>query len=141
VVAGVTSVFNERWLRHFMDHATIAASMSKDPYTKVGCVLAKSRKKWCEGYNGPPYKMDREEKNRRSIHAEVNAILHATFETEGSIMVVTHHPCHACAIVIAQAGVERVYYSEYPEHNEWRASCGRAKVYLEECGVQVVKLC
>jgi len=46
----------------------------------------------------------------RSIHAEINAILHAS--GPGITLYCTHAPCYRCAQVIIQVGVQRVVYAQ-----------------------------
>ena len=43
-----------------------------------------------------------------AIHAELNALLHATRDTPGSTLYITDEPCHECRRSIAAAGVARV---------------------------------
>ena len=49
------------------------------------------------------------------IHAERNALDKITQSTEssaGATMFVTHSPCSACAVSIANVGIKAVYYSK-----------------------------
>lgn len=123
-----------------MAEARLISGMSKDEYTKVGAVLVKSKTQFVKGYNGTPRRMpdevvDRAEKNNRTIHAEVNAILMAPFDTAGTVMFVTHHPCDQCAIILIQSGVREVYWHDFPTHGEWEERCSRAADYMRKSGV------
>jgi dCMP deaminase len=50
----------------------------------------------------------REEKYKRVLHAEENAIYNATKDTEGATAFVTHPPCLHCCHVLSQNGIIRV---------------------------------
>lgn len=91
---------------------------SKDPKTKVGCIIVKG-KKLSYGYNGfptgveeTPEKWERPLKYEYSIHAEKNAIINCPFDTDGSVLYCTHKPCHRCLGAIINAGIKEVFYLE-----------------------------
>jgi deoxycytidylate deaminase len=46
----------------------------------------------------------------RTLHAEENAILNATFELKGSTLYTIDFPCYNCAKKIAAVGIDQVYY-------------------------------
>ena len=105
------------WDRRFLDLAAEIGSWSKDPSTKVGCVIVDElRRPLSFGYNGFPRGVadtkeawtDHALKHKLVIHAEWNAILNATADLTGSTVYVTQHPCIRCAVVLQQAGVDRV---------------------------------
>jgi dCMP deaminase len=105
------------WDRRFLDLAAHVAQWSKDASTKVGAVITDSRKRIVSiGFNGYPANVDdskvpsREEKLRRTIHAERNAILFAVRDLAGCTIYVTHHPCAGCMATIIQAGIMRVVF-------------------------------
>ena len=70
------------WDRKFIEMAVLVSSWSKDPSTKVGCVIADSdHAQLSEGFNGFPRGIaddarlhEREVKYRLIVHAEANAI-------------------------------------------------------------------
>lgn len=102
------------WEQKFFDLADHIASWSKDPSTKVGCVLVDSKFRVIGlGYNGFPRYVndsksrldDRPTKLLYTQHAEANAILNAVANTEGARAYVTHHPCSHCAGMMIQAGI------------------------------------
>lgn len=116
---GSLHVKTARWREHLMGFAAHAATMSKDPSTKVGCIIAgPNREIRSTGYNGLPRKvqdlperMERPAKYLWTSHAEENAIAHAArvgVSLDGCIMFVTHHPCSRCARCIIQAGILEV---------------------------------
>lgn len=112
---------NQRsWEKHFMDMATLAATMSKDS-TKVGAVLVGPEKEIrLTGFNGPPKgvldspdRFERPKKYLFASHAEQNLIAFAAREgirTKDCVVYVTHMPCSACARSLIQAGIKAVIY-------------------------------
>lgn len=112
-----TTSITSAWDARFIELATHVANWSKDPSTKVGCVLVDDlRRVVGMGYNGFPRKVqdtleryeDRPTKYLMVQHAEANAILNAVARTEGTTAYVTHHPCANCAGLLIQAGIKRV---------------------------------
>ena len=111
--------FLSKWDRRFLRIAEEVRQWSKDPGTKVGCVLVKDRRILSTGYNGFPPSIsddlsrysDREFKLRITIHAEKNAILNAAkngTKVEDSTLYVTFPPCSQCASAVIQAGISHV---------------------------------
>lgn len=101
----------------FMALAQLISSWSKDPRTKVGCVIVRpDRTIASTGFNGFPRKLyddpklleDRKTKHRLMIHAEQNALLFARERLDGYTLYVTIPPCPSCAVTIIQAGISRV---------------------------------
>jgi dCMP deaminase len=102
-----------------MDMATLVAQRSKDPSTKVGCVVVSEDKIVVStGYNGLPRgvedkaeRMERPAKYLWTSHAEENAVAQAArvgAKLKGGTAFVTHHPCSRCARSLIQAGITRV---------------------------------
>jgi dCMP deaminase len=103
-----------------MELAHKTALRSKDPTTKVGCIMTSSDKVIvASGYNGIPQgvadlpeRMERPAKYLWTAHAEENAVALAarvgTSLRDGSAYV-THHPCSRCARSLIQAGIKVVY--------------------------------
>jgi dCMP deaminase len=109
-----------KWDDYFMEMAWLVATKSKDPSTKVGCVITgPGNEVRGTGYNGLPRRvadlperMERPAKYLWTSHAEENAIAHAArvgIATEGCTIYVTHAPCSRCTRMLIQAGIERVY--------------------------------
>ena len=106
------------WDYRFLDMAAMVASWSKDPSTKVGAVIvAPDRTVVSLGYNGFPRGMrdslelylDRDEKLKRVVHAEMNAILTARRDlTDCTLYTWPFLPCNQCASMIMQTGITRV---------------------------------
>jgi dCMP deaminase len=136
------------WDARFMRLALEVASWSKDPSTKVGCVLVKDKKVVSTGYNGFPKNLsddlerlvNREEKYEITVHAEVNAVTTAALHgvsTEGCAAYVTFNPCSRCAAVLINAGINAVYSyagAEIPER--WLVNFILASKILAEAGVE-----
>ena len=112
---------------HWMRIAFCYSLLSKDPRTKVGCVIVSpDERKLSGGYNGfargmpetsslwqPPEKYD------RVIHAELNAILNCPFDTSGCACFCTHQPCHVCVQHLINARVSHLFYC-HPYLNQKR---------------------
>lgn len=91
----------------------------------VGAVLVKDGRTISTGYNGAPAGFphctpdicNEDHSCKRTIHAEMNAILFAGkygISTEGSELFTTHAPCLECAKAMVNAGISQVFYeSEY----------------------------
>lgn len=112
----------EKWHVRFLRLAEEVASWSKDPSTKVGCVLVRDRRIVSTGFNGFPKNLsdsfdrliDREQKYEMTVHAEVNAVTTAALHgvsTENCTAYVTFSPCSRCAAVLINAGITAVYVS------------------------------
>jgi dCMP deaminase len=105
---------NNKWDRRFLELAYLVASWSKDPSTKCGCVIAEGNRIVSLGYNGYPASVKdsndtREDKLEKTIHAEVNAILHAKRDLSGcSLYVVPMQPCARCASIVIQSKISRI---------------------------------
>lgn len=136
------------WDGRFFNMARLVASWSKDPSTKVGCVLVNSRRRVVGlGYNGfPEGVQDLEERyNDRPLkylmtqHAEANALNAAVHSTVGCTAYVTHPPCAQCAGQLIQRGITRVV-STRPDDALWerfKESFVAARTMLAEADVTV----
>jgi tRNA(Arg) A34 adenosine deaminase TadA len=89
---------------------------SKDPSTRVGCVIVRPDKTPCSwGTNGFPQGIadteerlnDRPTKLELTVHAEMNAFLFAPERVVGYTMYTTFAPCIRCAANIIQAKIAR----------------------------------
>jgi len=109
------------WDDYFMGAARHAATRSKDPSTKVGCVIVgPERAQRMSGYNGPPpgvldlaERFERPAKYRFVLHAEASALSHAArngVSVEGCTLYVTHFPCNECSKLIIAAGIRHLKY-------------------------------
>lgn len=106
------------WHDKFLILANHISTWSKDPKTKVGAVIVdKDHRIISTGYNGfprgvyddPDLLIDREQKLKRIIHAEANAIINARSDLHGTSIYCSLNPCSQCAGFIIQSGISRVY--------------------------------
>ena len=146
---------SKRKLQQFMNIAEATSNLSKDPNRKVGAIILEDKTyiQLSAGYNGFPRgfketktRWKKENKYDYVIHAELNAIIHASrtnSNISNSIMIVTRFPCNNCALAIVQAGIKKVCTIE-PEWNtlsdKWKHSFHMSKEILRECGVEIVYL-
>ena len=113
---------SDKWDIRFLELAKHIAGWSKDPSTKVGCiVVGEDREIRSTGFNGFPRGisddndrlLDREKKYPLICHAEENAIMHAArigISLKDCTAYVTWPPCTRCARSLIQAGVSTIIY-------------------------------
>lgn len=112
---------NSKWDDRFIELAKHVAGWSKDPSSQVGAVLVNNKRQVVGmGYNGfprgtsddPALYNDRPIKYLRVVHAEVNAVLNATGNTDGATAYVTHPCCAQCMALLIQSGVKRIVWQK-----------------------------
>ncbi|MAF24541.1 deoxycytidylate deaminase [bacterium] len=110
------------WEKYALSLAQASSLRSEDPYVQVGaCVLRKDNSIIGVGYNGAPPGIDidwsnRDERRKRVIHAEVNALRYAS-PGEGYLLACTHLPCNDCLKMIASYGIKKVIFGEVYERD------------------------
>lgn len=135
-----------KWDQRFLNVANEIASWSKDPSTKVGAVLVspcKTKVSW--GYNGLPRSiadtderlLNKELKNKLTVHAELNCILNAT-DTIGWTLYVTKPPCIKCAAAIIQAKIATVVCPALDPNSSWFLDQKEAQNILMESRTVIV---
>ena len=139
-----------KWDRRFIALAKHIAQWSKDPSTKVGCVVVgPDREIRSTGFNGFPRGIedsderlgDRNLKYPLICHAEENAIMHAArigTSLKGCTAYVTWPPCTRCARSLVQSGVETVAYPadlEIPDR--WREDFDMSTTLFREAGISI----
>lgn len=140
----------KKWDQRFLSLAEFIAGWSKDPSTKVGCVIAdKDNRIVSLGYNGLPTGvsdsserlMDRELKYALTVHAEVNAILFAGSVKGCTLYVWPLPPCSQCAAKIIQAGIARVVSIDHQHESaaRWAVSNSLAIELFNEVGIEYVE--
>lgn len=138
-----------KWDVRFLDLASLVASWSKDPSSKVGCVISNSNHIILSvGFNGMPRGVDddkllevRSVKLEAVIHAEENALLFARGGVAGATAYVTHHPCTSCSSKLIQAGIARIMYLGNADFEaRWAENLCIATLLLTQAGV-VVEVC
>lgn len=68
---------------------------------------------------------------RNELHAEMNAIINAGTDVEGSTLYVTMVPCQNCAIMLAGFKFKKVYYRDL-HHNHGLELLEKAGVICEQ---------
>ena len=131
-----------------MRQAQEVATWSKDPSTKVGCVVVDDDQgQRSMGFNGLPRKLadtyerlhNRALKYRLICHAEKNAIGKAArigVSLCGCTLYCSLHPCSDCALLIVQVGIKRVVCPAIVPQR-WEAGCSLARDIFAEVGVIV----
>lgn len=144
------------WHEYFFCLANVASMKSKDPSTRVGCVIVNPDNTVASlGFNGfprgvredYPERWERDLKYKYVVHAEVNAILSARRSLEGCSLYIAWCPCNECAKAIIQAGIKKVFVnSKSPEfgnqtlQERWKEPMYIAKTMFEEAGVEYVEV-
>jgi len=120
------------------DHVADRATCNR---LKVGCVIVNSNRIVSTGYNGSIHGHDHcidvgcllNEQGRciKTIHAEVNAVLHARRdELLGATVYITHEPCENCTKILAQVGVKRVVFKN-PYQNKYNHHFNKDMEWIE----------
>lgn len=135
-----------RMNQYFMDVARRTSMNSYAQRNKVGAVIVKNGRIISTGWNGQPKGLDNsceyvdEHGNLVTkptvIHAEANAITFCSrygIPTEDTDLYVTLSPCMNCALLIIQAGIRKVYYSDEYRNID-------AIEFLKNSGIEVEKL-
>jgi dCMP deaminase len=137
------------WDNYFIEMAKLAASKSKDPVRKVGCVIIGPDKEIrATGFNGFPRGVsdvehryeNREAKLNFTVHAEANAIAAAArvgVSLKDCKIIVTKHPCAQCAALLIQAGVTQLLIPHYEDTSRWSFQNAIAMQMFSESGVTV----
>lgn len=134
-----------------MQQAQLVSTWSKDPSTKVGCIIVSPKRVvLSEGYNGFPEGIedtparlnDRSQKYPRVVHAETNAIVNAGrngAKIEDGILFVTAPPCPNCAKMIVQAGIHEIFYIDLDKSKKgiagWRDELNISFDMFDEVGI------
>ena len=109
------------WDEYFMKIAETVAEKSKDPSSKMGCVIVDPDKRVVSlGYNGLIRGADEDKltlserpmKYRFVIHSEMNAILFARENLQGCTVYNRVATCDNCLKHCLQAGIKRFVYKE-----------------------------
>lgn len=132
-----------KWDTRMLALVQLVAGWSKDPSTQVGAAIVDAKNRVVSlGFNGFPRAVadtvvGRDEKLRRTIHAEANALLFAQRPVEGCTIYVTHPACANCAAKIIQAGIVRVV-SPLPSPDfadRWAADLASTALMFAEAGI------
>jgi dCMP deaminase len=145
----------EKWDRRYLELAKHVSTWSKDPSTKVGCVLVVDNRVVSVGYNGFPEHVqdydtrlnDRETKYAMVVHAEMNCIIQAGNKARNGVLYV--YPsfmipciCADCCKNAIQAGIVRVVGYLPDETNprvaRWKDSISHAKTMCDEAHISYI---
>jgi dCMP deaminase len=141
------------WTEYHIQLADQIAQKSKDPSTKVGCVIAGDQNQvLTTGFNGFPIGVDGSDEGRWErpqkydyvCHAERNAIHFASrngVELNGSTMYVNKNSvCLDCCKAIIQAGIKKVVVPKKEKmRDKWQEEMKRVKKMFDESGVEFVE--
>lgn len=136
------------WPSYFHGIARAVSLKSKDPSTRVGCVIVgPAREIRSTGWNGLPRgvidlpeRMERPAKYDWTIHAEANAIANAAragIALNGCTVYVTHMPCRHCAGLLVQAGIRCVSVGNGALVGDHGADI--ALMQFEEAGITIMQ--
>lgn len=147
--------FDEKWNIRFMQQAQLVSTWSKDPSTRVGCIIVSpNRVVLSEGYNGFPHGIadtyerlhDRDLKYPRVVHAEANAVINAGrngAKIDNGILFVTAPPCPNCAKMIVQAGIREILYIDLDKNKKipgWRDELNISFDMFNEVGIPTMAI-
>ena len=131
------------WNDIYINIAKIVAKRSKDPHTKVGCVIVKNNQIVSMSYNGEPRDFNKEfdwssnEKYDYIVHAEMNAFINASklgVSCENADVYVTLSPCKTCMLMLSQIHVKTIYFiDKYRDFDE-------SLKIAESAGIKLVQL-
>ncbi len=114
------------WDEYFMKIAETVALKSKDPSSKMGCVIVDQNKRVVSvGFNGMIQSADeskmtlteRPMKYYFAIHSEMNALIYARQDLKGCTIYNRVATCENCLKYCLQAGIKRFVYRELRVHS------------------------
>ena len=133
------------WEEYFMNIAREVATRSTCDRKHVGAVITRGKTILATGYNGSIRGLahcddaGREMENThcvRTIHAEANAIVQSArhgVRLEDSEIYVTASPCYDCFKMIANAGINKIYFGEFYRDD-------RILDHAREIGIKLIDL-
>ncbi len=134
------------WDLRFFNLAYVISNWSKDPNCKVGAVLISPDKtKISYGYNGFPRniadneRINSDDKNTLTIHAELNAILNAKADIKDWTLYSNKFPCIECAKAIIQSNLKRIVVKARSE-SKWKESQDKAYNLLKEANIYITEV-
>lgn len=151
-VGMVKNGISGRWGNRFLEMAVLVAGWSKDPSTKVGCVVVgPDREVRSTGFNGFPRGIsddcrldDRALKYPIVCHAEENVVAQAArigVQLKDCTAYVTFPPCSKCARMLIQSGISVVSYpAGVAIPDRWKDDVETSLLLLAEAGVHVMPI-
>lgn len=133
------------WPTYFMNIAREVSTRSTCDRKHVGAIIVRDKNILSTGYNGSirsqPHCDDAGHDMVaghcvRTVHAEANAILQAArhgVRIDGADIYTTASPCWECFKLIANCGIQRIFYREfYREEKSFRIA--------SELGIELIKI-
>lgn len=114
------------WDEYFMKIAETVATKSKDPSSKMGCVIVDTNRRVVSlGYNGmlqgaDESKMTLSERPMKyyfAVHSEMNALIFAHQDLTGCTLYNRVATCENCLKHCLQAGIKRFVYGQLRVHS------------------------
>lgn len=144
------------WHSYFFEIINIIAKKSKDPSTKVGCVIVSDINEIVSsGFNGFPRGVNDKLKNRYeretklllTEHAERNAIYAAArrgIPLQNCRMYIDWYPCADCMRGIIQSGINNIYingdsqsYQDTELLRRWKKHITASLLMAEEANINI----
>ncbi|MGI8907622.1 MAG: deoxycytidylate deaminase [Candidatus Sumerlaeaceae bacterium] len=133
------------WPHYFMNIAREVSTRATCDRKHVGAIVVRDKNILSTGYNGSirnqPH-CDEEGHDMvgghcvRTVHAEANAILQAArngVRIDGADIYTTASPCWECFKLIANAGIQRIFYQEfYREQKSFEIA--------KQLGIELIKI-
>lgn len=113
------------WEKYFMNIAKAVSTRSTCDRKNVGAVIVREKTILATGYNGSVRGSEHcDEAGHemvndhcvRTIHAEANALVQSArhgVQIENSEIYVTASPCYDCFKLIANAGINKIFFGEF----------------------------
>ncbi|MCU0224062.1 MAG: dCMP deaminase family protein [Acidobacteria bacterium] len=133
------------WHTYFMNIARQVATRSTCDRKHVGAVIVRAKTILSTGYNGSIRGLAHcDEVGHlmedghcvRTVHAEANAIAQAArngVAIDGAEIYITASPCWGCFRLLANSGIQRIYYGEFYRDV-------KIHDFAEEAGIELVDL-
>lgn len=107
--------------KYFIEIAKLVAKRSTCPRASVGAVLIHHKRIVSTGYNGSASGTSHCTEAgcllehghcRRTVHAEMNALLHLEHGYDELILFCTHQPCYQCVKALITVNVKKVFFEK-----------------------------
>ena len=131
------------WTTYFMNIAKEVSSRSTCERKHVGAVIVREKTILSTGYNGSIRGLEHCDDAGhemvdghciRTTHAEANAIVQAAkngISINDSEIYVTASPCYNCFKLIANSGIQTIYYDEFYRNEKIIEHASAAKIKLK----------
>jgi dCMP deaminase len=147
---------NTNWLDYYFKLIPVIAAKSKDPSSKVGCIIVnEDHSIVATGYNGFPRGVnddkDRYENREQKLylieHSERNCLYYCAkngVPLKGTILLLEWAPCHDCMRGIIQSGIKKIYingdsaqFNNRELFNRWQPSLKWSIIMAKEADVLI----